>query len=84
MTNPFCPRCLLSEFDMEKEFRYIYEYIHALPEDKKASGEVYKERLDTCKKCDELISGLCKKCGCYVEMRAAVKSGYCPHEKHFW
>ena len=80
----FCPRCLLSEIDLEREFRHIYEYIEALPEDLKAPRELYEERLAICKNYDELLSGMCKKCGCYVEMRAAQKKGYCPSEKHHW
>lgn len=69
---------------MDKEFRHIYEYIKLLPDDRKATDEVYKNRLSVCKNCDELVSGICKKCGCYVEMRAAIINGYCPHEKHLW
>ncbi len=84
MTQPICRRCLISEFDIKKEFRYIYEYIDQMPEDLKADPETYAERLEICKTCDSLLSGLCLKCGCYVEIRAAKKEGYCPSEKHFW
>ena len=37
----------------------------------------YKLRLEKCKKCDFLISGMCLKCGCYVEVRAAFNDKHC-------
>ena len=37
----------------------------------------YKLRLEKCKKCDFLISGMCLKCGCYVEVRAALNDKHC-------
>ena len=34
--------------------------------------------------CDNLINGMCKICGCFVEMRAAVKKNYCPDIEKYW
>ena len=34
---------------------------------------------------DQLIAGMCRKCGCYVEVRAALKDSICPHtEGRMW
>ena len=46
--------------------------------------EEYKKRLDICKECDNLINGMCKICGCFVEMRAAIKKNYCPNIEKHW
>ena len=43
-----------------------------------ACEEVYENRLKICKECDDLVAGTCLKCGCYVELRAAVTRNKCP------
>ena len=48
------------------------------------SKEEYEERLRICTECDSLMNGMCGVCGCYVEMRAAVKTHYCPDVKKRW
>ncbi|MBQ6051891.1 MAG: hypothetical protein IJL30_01225 [Clostridia bacterium] len=53
--------------------------IEKLSEKEKASEEIYNSRLEECKNCDNLISGVCMKCGCYVEFRAAFKKMKCPN-----
>lgn len=50
------------------------------PEDRSSEG-LYKSRLDTCKECDNLNAGTCLSCGCYVEIRAAMKQSKCPNRK---
>ena len=52
--------------------------------EKKTEEKDYKERLGICMDCDNLINGMCKLCGCYVEMRAAVKKNYCPNIERKW
>lgn len=59
----------------------ITERIEKLSEKEKAPDELYEKRLDKCKSCDNLISGVCMKCGCYVEFRAAFKKNSCPDVK---
>jgi Rieske Fe-S protein len=77
-----CKRCLIREMaDGEEIFRNLYEYIENLDEEVKASAEVYDERLSLCKQCDSLLSGMCRHCGCYVEMRAVIDKNYCPVKK---
>lgn len=73
-----CKKCLLLEAGEKASFQSIKDYLETLDEDIKADGETYTSRLEKCKKCDELISGMCLKCGCYVEIRAALKNNACP------
>ncbi|MDY4109318.1 MAG: DUF6171 family protein [Eubacterium sp.] len=72
-----CKRCLLSEAGENKSYTTVREYLDNLDDSLKADDKTYKSRLDECKKCDFLISGMCLKCGCYVEIRAALKDKHC-------
>ena len=56
----------------------IKERINALSPDERCNDDVYERRLSLCKNCDNLISGVCMKCGCYVEFRAAFLKQKCP------
>lgn len=76
-----CKRCLLHEAAEADTLKSIKERIGKLPEKEKASDELYEKRLAECKECDNLISGVCIKCGCYVEFRAAFKKNSCPNVK---
>lgn len=79
-----CKRCLLSEISDEDTQKTVRELIETMPEDKKADDTTYRQRLNICKNCDELINGMCGKCGCYVELRALQKVRRCPHENRKW
>ena len=76
-----CKRCLLHEAAEEDTLRSIKERIDKLSEKEKADDELYGKRLNECRNCDNLISGVCMKCGCYVEFRAAFKKNNCPNTK---
>lgn len=77
-------RCLLYEAGEKQLAENIREYIGTLGEDIKAEKELYQKRLSICGKCPQLLDGTCLKCGCYVEMRAAVKRNRCPSENKYW
>jgi hypothetical protein len=77
-----CKRCLLLQSSREDIFATVKEHIGKISEKDKAEESVYKKRLDICKTCDNLISGTCLKCGCYVELRAAFKKQKCPDVKN--
>ena len=47
----------------------------------KTDEKDYQKRLSICLSCDNLLSGTCLSCGCYVEIRAAIKRGRCPDKK---
>lgn len=77
-----CKRCLTREAaGQEETFRNLREYIDNLEPDIKACEELYETRLAVCKECDMLLVGMCRKCGCYVELRAAITKNNCPGNK---
>ena len=76
-----CKKCLLAELDNEKLLADVRDAIDRLPADVKVSDGEYRLRLETCRKCDYLNEGTCNACGCYVELRAAAKTGKCPYKK---
>lgn len=73
-----CPRCLLeasgADFDLN-------EYKERIEPELRASDEEYARRLSVCESCERLNAGLCKACGCYVELRALTAARHCPYEK---
>jgi len=77
----FCRRCLLREMTEDIYYRNLQEYLAELEEERKAPEELYENRLRTCKECERLVNGLCQACGCYVEMRAAIRDNKCPYRK---
>lgn len=80
----YCKKCLLREMEEGEYFKNLYDYIQRLPADDKVSEELYEERLDICKDCDNLQNGMCRICGCYVELRAAMKVRSCPGLPSRW
>lgn len=74
-----CKRCLLQESAEADTLQDIQTRIDKLSPAEKAGEELYAQRLDACKTCDHLISGVCMKCGCYVEFRAAFRKMKCPN-----
>ena len=84
ITRVICRRCLLSEIGEEALLQSLDELKAALPIDEKADSDEYERRLTICKNCDDLNSGTCMKCGCYVEFRALKKRISCPHENRKW
>ncbi|MGN0204317.1 MAG: DUF6171 family protein [Coprococcus sp.] len=80
----FCRKCLLRETSEKEFYENLYTYIKNLPEEDRVSDEVYESRLSICRSCDDLLSGMCRRCGCYVELRAAMKIRSCPHVPAKW
>lgn len=76
-----CLKCLLREMDQNAYFENLHNYIENLDEDIKAPSEIYEERLGICKNCDYLLEGMCKACGCFVELRAAIQNNSCSYDK---
>ena len=62
-------------------FENMYEYIQNLDEDIKTSEETYEKRLAICKECDYLLEGMCRACGCFVELRASIQNNVCSYAK---
>lgn len=79
--KPRCLKCLLRELDEEAYRKQLLRYIERLDADVKTAQAIYERRLQVCKECDYLETGTCLACGCYVELRAAVKKNRCPYKK---
>ena len=62
----------------------IAEYIAMLDESVRTAEADYRARLALCEGCEQLLSGTCRLCGCYVETRAAKKGMYCPMVPPRW
>ncbi len=79
----YCRKCLTREMAGQEEyFKNLQEYIANIEPELKAPEAVYEERLAVCKDCDLLLEGMCRVCGCYVELRAAMNKNACP--RHRW
>lgn len=77
-----CKRCLTRDMtDQASYFQNMYDHIAGLDETIKTSQPLYDKRLLVCKSCDLLNAGMCRACGCYVELRAAMKKNHCPYNK---
>lgn len=82
-TGRFCRKCLTRDMQGQEEyFANLQEYINNLDVDIKASEDLYEARLAVCKECDLLFQGMCRTCGCYVELRAVITKNQCPN-KHW-
>lgn len=78
----FCKKCLTRDMmGQEDYFKSLQEYIANIEPELKVEGAVYEERLAVCTDCDLLLEGMCRTCGCYVELRAAMKKNACPNHK---
>ncbi len=73
-----CKKCLLLEAGEEKSFIGVKDYIDTIDNSLKVNDDLYLKRLSFGKECDNLISGMCLKCGCYVEIRAVFRNKSCP------
>lgn len=76
-----CKRCLLRQAAEEDTYRDIQAQLDKIDPEEKAEEGLYDKRLAACMNCDHLLSGVCMKCGCYVEFRAAFKNMKCPNVK---
>ncbi len=76
-----CIRCLLEDIDPQKYEQDIKKLLDRMDRSEKVPEEEYHRRLEICRRCDYLSKGTCNACGCYVELRAAVKKGRCPYKK---
>lgn len=73
-----CKKCLLLEAGENAAYKTVKDYLDTLDDNLKVSPDEYENRLSYCTDCNNLISGMCRKCGCYVEIRAALKNKDCP------
>lgn len=81
MEKIVCRHCLLEEMNDEDAKKVVRNYLDTMEPAEKAAENVYSDRLMCCRQCDRLINGTCLDCGCYVEIRAAMKKADCPQKK---
>lgn len=86
MKQRVCTRCLLRELiesdaSRQAELEMIKKYREAIKLSDRVPEEEYEYRLSVCRECEKLLAGTCGACGCYVELRAAVKTSHCPKKK---
>lgn len=78
----YCRKCLTRDMiGQEEYFRSLRDYIENLDSDIKSPEALYEDRLTVCKECGLLLEGMCRSCGCYVELRAAIERNACPRKK---
>lgn len=78
-----CKKCLLRE-QAKDVYATIQELLDQMDPALKAPPELYEARLARCVACEKLLSGMCRVCGCFVEVRAAAKAQTCPDPHHYW
>ena len=84
MNEPFCRKCLIEKLDPLGINETVRKRAELIPADEKTDEETYGKRLSACTGCKELISGTCRICGCFVELRAAYSEKHCPHPQRYW
>ena len=77
-------RCLLRDAGEAEMAAAIAEYVAGLDEAVRTDEADYRARLSVCEGCEQLLSGTCRLCGCYVETRAAKKGLSCPMVPPRW
>jgi hypothetical protein len=76
-----CLKCLpKQENEEENYFSSLRTYIENLDSQSKVSESDYALRLSLCGQCEKLTEGMCRACGCFVELRAVLRKNACPHE----
>lgn len=75
-----CKKCLLRDLAV-KDQKNLKKYLDAIKTQDRAPEVIYEARLVVCRECEKLKEATCQACGCYVELRAAVRHGRCPYKK---
>lgn len=80
-----CKKCLLLEAGKDKSYSQIGDLLSLADSAEKVDKSEYIRRLSLCRGCDFLMEGMCVKCGCYVEYRAAFINKNCAdYENKKW
>lgn len=79
-----CRKCLLEKLGNKQLSERIRLTVEAIPEAERVSDGDYHERLSKCQECEWLLNGMCRRCGCFVEVRAAKKRQGCPDIHPKW
>lgn len=79
-----CRKCLPGQETREEYLEKLSDYVRRMDDDLKVTQEVYEKRLAFCASCEKLMDGMCRLCGCFVELRAAQKNQKCPDIPTKW
>ena len=79
-----CRKCLPGQNNEEAFYEDLSRYIQRMDEDLKVDQQTYEKRLNICSTCDRLMNGMCRLCGCFVELRAAKRAMHCPAAERKW
>lgn len=79
-----CKKCLPGQELDEIYFQNLTRYIERMDEFVKVDQETYERRLAFCGSCEKQMKGMCRLCGCFVELRAAQKMQKCPDIPAKW
>lgn len=67
--------------DKDNYFKTLQELIKNVTGNERADDALYEERLKKCTDCERLADGMCRACGCFVELRAVIKENSCPYNE---
>ncbi|MGN0298100.1 MAG: DUF6171 family protein [Lachnospiraceae bacterium] len=79
-----CRKCLLEKLGNKELKERILLTIEAIPVQERADEVKYQKRLKSCQECEWLFNAMCRRCGCFVEVRAAKDKQYCPDIHPKW
>ncbi|GAA6263224.1 DUF6171 family protein [Blautia sp. HCN-1074] len=79
-----CRKCLPGQNNEESFYEDLSRYIQRMDEELKVDQQTYEKRLNICSTCDRLMNGMCRLCGCFVELRAVQKVRKCPDLPAKW
>lgn len=79
-----CRKCLPGQEGKEAFYENLSSYIQRMDEELKVNQQNYESRLAICSTCEKLMNGMCRLCGCFVELRAVQKVRKCPDIPAKW
>ena len=79
-----CRKCLSIDMDDPAFRQEIQEHLQNIDPDNRVDDALYKHRLSYCTECDHLVNGMCRLCGCFIELRAARKTNQCADIYPLW
>ena len=69
----YCRKCELAKQYGGGLEEYLLRYLAQLTPEEQAEDVTYARRLACCGQCTWYSEYMCRACGCYVQLRAAVK-----------
>lgn len=79
-----CKKCLIRDMAEKSYAENLESYMQRIGDNIRTDVQEYEKRLSICKECEDLLSGMCLKCGCYIELRAMTKTQKCPNVPAKW